>query len=713
MLHHQSNWAPLGAIVLALQSVSVAAQALGGSDASAGLTLEEIVVTARGREEKLQDVSDSVSAFTRSDIEARQLTSAQDFAAITPGVLMVRDQDPGANVITVRGVSANRNQAASIAYVVDGVALADSEFFTTDLFGLERVEILKGPQGALYGKNAIGGVINVVTRQPSRDPGGRVQVGYGNGDLYSVDGLVSGALGTDRVRALLAGSFRDSDGYIRNRTLDRNVDFLRSTNLRLRLMADLTEALSIDLRANYMDERSGAAWATPYPVAQLTGGRLDPGILDSPIADFLGAARREWRGVSATLSYETAHGIFSATSGYDDYSKFWEGDLDATPLPIVQPVSQPIDLKVFTQELRFTSSGNDRFQWIVGAFYQNTRRDRLDYFSRALPVPDVLYASEADQMAAFLQASYRLTDRLQLLAALRYDEDRRDEIASIPASALVTRSLDASFHKWQPKLSLSYDLTPEHMVYATYAEGFKTGGFNPPPGPTDSFNPIYGPESTKSYEVGAKTAWFDKHLIANFAAFLLDYRDKQEFVLTPTFSQATFNVPEVDVEGFELQLSARVTDHLKLDAAYGRTATEMKDFRASNFLGPHDYSGNHTTYTPSYNLNAGAEYRASLGSSNLSVSFRLDYNRVGRTFWEIDNVLFTPAYEWLDLRLALEGDDWSISAWAKNVTDERWAVSAFGQGQISLLYLLGVDEYFINPGAQYGVSVMFRFGADR
>src|SRR5690606_13242433 len=134
-------------------------------------------------------------------------------------------------------------------------------------------------------------------------------------------------------------------------------------------------------------------------------------------------------------------------------------------------------------------------------------------------------------------------------------------------------------------------------------------------GPTDSFDAVYGPESTRSYELGFKSAWFDKRLIANFAAFLLDYRDKQEFVLTPTFSQATFNVPEVDVEGVELQLSARVTDHLKLDVAYGRTATEMKDFRASNFLGPHDYSGNHTTYTPSYNFNGGAQYRRSLGSS--------------------------------------------------------------------------------------------------
>jgi iron complex outermembrane receptor protein len=712
MLRTHFHRAPLGVLV-ALQWVGGVAHAASDVNAPEDLLLAEVVVTARGREENLQDVSDSVAAFTRSDIEVRRLTSVQDFAAITPGVLMVRDQDAGTNIITVRGVSANRNQAASIAFVVDGVALADSEFFTADLFGLERVEILKGPQGALYGKNAIGGVVNVVTRQPSTDLGGRVQVGVGNGEQYSIDGLVTGALGTDRVRGLLAGSLRDTDGFIDNSTLGQPVDFMRSTNVRARVMADLTDALTLDLRANYMDESGGAAWAAPFPATQLTGGKLDPDLLGNPINDYRGVTDREWRGISATLTYETSAGTFSATSGYDDYSKYWEGDLDASPLPIVQPVSQPIDLEVFTQEVRFTSSAEDRLQWIAGAFDQNTRRERLDYLSRALPVPDVLYTSEADQIAGFLQASYQLTDRLNVLGALRYDEDRRDEVASIPAAGMVTRSLGASFDKWQPKVSLSYDVTPRHMIYATYAAGFKTGGFNPAPAPGDSFGPIYGPETTKSYEVGAKTAWLDQRLIANFAVFVLDYQDKQEFVLTPTLSQATINVPQVDVEGFELQLGARITDHLKLDAAYGRTIAEMKDFHTSNFLGPRDYSGNRTTYTPPFNLNVGAEYRRGLGSSNMNATLRIDYSRVGRTFWEVDNILFTPEYGWGDVRLALEGGSWSLALWGKNVSDERWATSAYGQGQVALLNLLGYDAYFINPGRQYGMSFEFRFGAER
>jgi iron complex outermembrane recepter protein len=693
-------WMPASGIAQTMEST----RAL---DISAAL--EEIVVTARGREEDLHQVPDSIAAFTRGDIAARQLRSAEDFAAMTPGVLMVRDQDPGTNVVTGRGVSANRNQAASIAYVIDGVALADSEFFTADLFGIERVEILKGPQGALYGKNAIGGVFNIVTIAPTTDPTAQVEIGYGNGARFSADGLVSGSFGSGRVRALLSGSYRDQDGYIDNSTLDREVDYFRSTNARVRVVADLTDALSLDLRGNYMDEDGGAAWAAPLDATGQTGGELDPDLLDGPIGDFLGSSNREWRGVSATIDYETRHGTFTSTSGYDDYSKYWDGDLDATPLPIIQPVSQPIDLEVFTQEVRFTSPGSDRFRWIAGAFYQDVNRKRLDYFSRALPVPDVLYTQDAQQSAAFLQASFDLTPRLEVSAAVRYDRDEREEIASIPADGIQIRSLDASFDKWQPKVAISYDLSDDHMIYANYAVGFKTGGFNPPPGPTDDFKDIYGPEDTKSYEVGAKTLWMDGRLSANASVFWADYADKQEFVLTPTLSQSTFNVPEVEIRGFELQLSVRATESLRFDAAYGYTDTEMKRFQTSNFLGPRDYSGNKTTYTPPYNLNVGAQFDAALGSSALSTSARLDYMHVGKTYWEVDNVLYTPDHGWVDAKVSIGGDRWTLSVWGKNITDERWATSAFGQGQVALLALFGFDEYFINTGTQYGVSVAFKF----
>jgi iron complex outermembrane receptor protein len=672
--------------------------------------LEEIVVTARGREEDLQNVPDSIAAFTRDDIAARQLRSAEDFAQLTPGVLMVRDQDPGTNVITVRGVSANRNQAASIAYVIDGVALADSEFFTADLFGIERVEILKGPQGALYGKNAIGGVFNIVTIAPSTEPIAQVEVGYGNGDRISADGLVSGSIGGGRVRALLAGSYRDQDGYIDNSTLGREADYFRSTNARLRVMADLTDALSLDLRANYMDEDGGAAWAAPLDAAGQTGGKLDPDLLDGPISDFLGSSNREWRGVSATIQLETRYGTLTSTSGYDDYSKYWEGDLDGTPFPIIQPVSQPIDLEIFTQELRFTSPGSDRFRWIAGVFYQDVNRERLDYLSRALPVPDVLYSQDAQQSAAFVQASYDLTPKLEVTAALRYDRDEREEIASIPADGIQIRALDATFDRWQPKVSISYDLSDHHMLYASYAEGFKTGGFNPPPGPTDAFEDVYGPEETKSYEVGAKTLWLDGRLTANGSVYWADYTDKQEFVLTPTLSQSTFNVPEVDIKGLEVQMSYRATDALRLDASYGYIDTEMKDFRTSNFLGPRDYSGNKTTYTPPYSLNVGAQFDTPVAASGLDLSARVDYMQVGKTYWEVDNVLYSPAHGWVDARVSIGGKRWRLSAWGKNITDERWATSAFGQGQVAVLNLLGFDEYFINTGAQYGATVAFKFG---
>lgn len=669
---------------------------------------EEIVVTARGRAEVIQDVPDSVTAFTAADLEARQIRSANDVASITPGVFMVQDQDPGTNVISVRGITANRNQAGSIAFVVDGVALADTEFFTADLFGIERIEILKGPQGALYGKNAIGGVFNVVTKSPSDTLEGRFEAGYGNGDSYRLDGLVTGPLGSPKVRGLVAGSYRDTDGFIFNPTQNKPMDFFESANVRARVITDVTDALTVDLRGNWVKENGGASYFSLFDATHLTGGRLGKAAMVDPTSDYPNFSRREWWGASAKIDYAADFGTFTSISGYDHYTKFWLADVDFLPVAFLQPVGQPIRLEVYTQELRFTSPGTDRFRWIAGVFYQDTHREKEDLLS-AVGSPNFLSITNAKQTAAFAQASFDVTDRLEVTAALRYDRDKRNEVLSLLDTGTLLRAASAKFDKWQPKVSVSYELAPQKMVYVTYAQGFKTGGFNPIPGPTDFFPGIYAPEATTSYEAGVKTQWLDGQLTVNAAAFTTDYKNKQEFALLPSLSQVTFNIPKVDVKGFEVQVAVRPAEGLSFDFGYGLTDAQMGTFLVTNFAGPQDYSGNKVPYTPSYNLNAGGQYQMALGVGDLTATLRADYYQVGKVRWEVDNTVYSPTHGWVDARLSVDSESWSLSLWGRNLTNKRWAVSAFSQNQVGALALLGGDAVATNVGRQYGVTASARF----
>jgi iron complex outermembrane receptor protein len=213
--------------------------------------IEEIVVTARKRVENLQEVPDSITAFSESMIEERRIDRIADAIELTPGVHMISDQDAGTNIITVRGIGTNRNLPASVAYVVDGVVLPDSDAFTADLSDVERIEILKGPQGGLYGRNAIGGVINITTHKPTTELEGDLKVGYSSGETKDVFGAISGPIVGDRLLGRLAVKYHDTDGLIENTFTGDNMDYDENTKVSGRLIWKATDALTFDLRASY------------------------------------------------------------------------------------------------------------------------------------------------------------------------------------------------------------------------------------------------------------------------------------------------------------------------------------------------------------------------------------------------------------------------------------------------------------------------------
>ncbi|HVO46027.1 MAG TPA: TonB-dependent receptor [Steroidobacteraceae bacterium] len=709
-------------------SAGAPAWAASGADDSA---LEEIVVTARKREENIQRVPDSVTAFTAAQIDDRRLAQINDFLALTPNVHIVSDQDPATNIISIRGIGSNRNQAAAVAFVVDGVILPDSDAFTMDLSDAERVEVLKGPQGALYGKGAIAGAINMATRKPTNEFAADAKASYGSGHTYRVSSDVSGPLVNHTLVGRLSVSDYSTDGNLVNLYDGKGIDYDRHSKISGRLIYTPIEALSFDLRGSFYQERGSSLWFSLVDVLGTTGGEITP--QDARTRPDLNGPHSTWRQIydtSLLASYDTGAGVLSSITAYDDIRVRYREDLDQTPVPSVPDTLQTRYTHSYSQELRFTSPGDRSFRYIVGGYFQNTHRAvvtgaTIDFCYFGIPIPGPCAtpmfelsgnpvsvplnstSAASKQYAAFAQANYDLTSELELTLALRYD---RVETSQLDLLSLIQD--EATFSRTQPKASLAYRLTNDAMVYATYSQGFKAGTFNPPPEPGATFPLVVGSEVSKNYELGAKTEWLDRRLKANAAVYYTDYLDPQIFQLDAlSGGQVTINARKARIQGFELELAARPLPHLDLNASYGYTDSKIRDFDGTPL-----YLGQSLPNMPKSTLNLGAQYGVAVGGDAL-VKGRLDYYRSGTISYQDfqnnadpNHFLFTPSYYTLDGQIGIENGHWSLTGYVHNLTDQHFATSAYSRYIAAFIFVpFGKDPIQTDPGRLYGAEVRYRF----
>lgn len=709
----------------ALTGVALPSAALAGEAADINES-GDITVTARGRAEAVIAVPDSIAVYTPADIAARKLTTIDEFISATPGIFMINDQDPGTNMISVRGVSTNRNQSPSIAYIVDGLALADAELFTLRPYDIAAVEILKGPQGALFGRSASGGAINMMTNDPAPECGGEAAVGIGNGFTWTADGVVNAPL-SEQVQLRLSGSYRNSDGFIRNSYLDKKVDGSISRNLRLKGKIALSETGTVKFRIGWANEEGGAAYISSGNVTGLHGGKLSGAALTNPQGDFEGRASRTWWGAQAIWEQELGESLqLHWTGGYDDYHKDFIEELDFRHDPVtvdgfpfpdgLQPIAQPVDIRAWTSELRLVSRGSGPLRWHAGFFFQRLERDRTDEFGPLLFGAEAPRAeTRSNQIGVFAQASYDLTPQIELTAALRYDSDRRKEDTVGTQSGAIYAARAHTYDKWQPKLSLAWRPTGNFTAYVTGAIGFKAGGFNPLPGPSDIWQADFAAETTRSVEAGIKTRLADGRVRLSLAGFVTDYENFQNTVFLG--NSVVLSVPQVDVHGIEASAEADLGAGFRFDGGLAWTHSRVGNYTTPNPTPEPgepamlDLKGKRTPNAPDWMVNGGLGWRGEAGP--VAIDARASVAYVSRIDFEIDNILHTPGYASVDGRLAFARGPWALEIWAKNLLDKRWAISAFGQQQLPLLLGLGpngpFDSFTINSGRQFGATASWRF----
>jgi iron complex outermembrane recepter protein len=696
--------------------------AAGAEEQSTG-ALDEIVITARHREEKLLEVPDTVRALTAEEIESAGINNVKDAVRMVSNAVIFADQQPGVQTVTLRGISQARgaDSEQAFAFVVDGVTSPTIFSFTQDLYDIERLEVLKGPQGALYGRNAIGGAINVITRQPSNEFQVGAQASYAEGNETRFGGRLSGPIIADKLLFRLSGSYIDYDGQLDNVTLGAHPDFLEERGVRGQLEAKPTDALDISLRASWVDTEGGGAYNAPATAGAFGAA---PDLIQE---DHLGVATRELQDFSAKLDWETGIGTLTSITAYTDADTSLDQDLDFTGVSVAQAL-QFLRLYSWMQELRLSSPSEGALRWSFGGFVQDTDREiqTLVFINRNGPIgaaamgpggtgnPSVKdMANTADRTpmwdfesrAAFGSLDYDFTPQLTLTAGFRWDQETRD---FFQAGAVISAG-HKEFEEFQPKVSLAFKPSDALMVYGTYATGFRPGGFNPFIG----YSPdgTYEEETTTNYEVGLKSAWLDRRLTFNLAAFYIESDNTQQRLLNVLRGQAEyFNIGDSEYQGAEAEVFFRATERLYLEATYGYTDSEITGINPAitnvGNIDPLTFIGNRVPRVNQNTASIAAQYEMPI-TGDLRLVLRGDYSHVGRGYWYLDNADQQEPYDIGNFRVSLRSAKWSVTGYVENAFDEEWHVT-FNNTRFEGL-LGGLNMYWPSPPRQVGLQISYDF----
>lgn len=693
----------------AIAAATIAAAPLAAQEAPAEPAAEDqgIVVTGLRRSETLQDTPAAITAFDSQAISNAGIERPADFIALTPNVNLVETQNAGNAFVIIRGITQNRNSEPSVAVIVDGVQQVNPAQFNQELFDIEQIEVLKGPQGGLYGRNAIGGAIIITSKAPTDEFAGNITAGVDNGFGYYLRGGISGPI-AENVKFRIAGSWYDTNGFIDNTFLNEKADPVEDFSLRGNLLIEASDQLTFDLRASVNQLRTQGLY---YNIVNDVNDIADV-VVNNP-----GQNDRDIYNVALKVEYAGDNAVLTSISSYDTLKEVLTGDaFDFKPIPesfffnlfefLFGPgngfdlnQSQYLNVKAFSQEVRLASPEDGRpFNWMVGGYLVDTTRfistgNMIDTGNGVFPVfrspstnplnPQFSFLSDGQEnfaWALFANAGYEISPELRVDASLRYDRDRRRQTTLTPQGFLPNvpgvpqaqsgEVRTAVFDDWQPKITLTYEPSPDVTLYGGYSRGFRSGGFNQTGVGAEAVNngivgvgDIFRAETADTFEVGAKAQIGPVRLAG--AAYTTKSQNSYFFVfLAQSSTQNLGNIPETRINGFELEASAEILPDFDINAAIGVTDSEIKAFPDASVI------GNEAPQISRYTMNLGAQYAGPI-SDTLDGLLRIDYRRIGRTWWEPFNTTSRDPVDLVDARAGVTFDNGvTITAFAQNLFNE-------------------------------------------
>lgn len=702
--------------------------------------LEEVIVVAQKREENVQTVPIAVSTFSEETIRNATMLTMDDYSRHTPG-FTVTNFNPVTPQPFIRGIGSSPSDAgsdASVGVFIDGVYAGRAGGYRADMFDIQRVEVLRGPQGTLFGRNVAGGALNVLSNLPEEELAGELELTAGNYDLWSARGMVTGPL-TDQLWGRFAFATRQRDGHTDNSITGSELRDEDNTSARGRLLWN-GDSVSIVATAEYSEDDLDGPAARNYE-------GIDPfyilddlgfGFLDSFLAETTsdpytieagedGHAEREMYAGSVQVDWDVTLGTVTSITAYrkNDYSFFDDllglGFVAGTPFdPLLTNYAQE-ESDQFTQELRLTSADQD-MRWTVGLYYLEEDVDRLEAFA-PIGIP-VSYDQQVSttSYALFGQVTYPLTDKLDITLGGRYSYDKKDfelvtegleiglglltpdpenpDAGAVPFSS----SADEDWSNFSPKLSLDYAAGDHTFLYFTVSDGYKSGGYN-----GQSTNQFvaklpFDEENVRNYEFGIKTDFLDRQARLNLAIFYMDYDDLQVFVVSAETKAGVFvdNAAEAEITGLEAEFYYAPTNELDVTLTYAWLDAEIGDNEI-----PEVDKGNRLTRSPEHAFSASVQYHWPINGFGELLT-RADYSWQDDFYFILNNPEMSrqDAYGLLNLRVALQSNEgWEIALWGKNVLEEEYWVHAIDPSYGSDLGASGIQ----GDPRTYGITGRYRW----
>jgi iron complex outermembrane receptor protein len=665
--------------------------------------LSDIIVTAQKRSENLQNVSVAVTAISGDALQDRGISDVQALARLVPNVTF--SDKNGEARINLRGLGFDNLWASSaeprVAYHVDGAYVAQSGNIFGTFYDVERVEVNRGPQGTLFGRNAVAGTMNVITRDPTETLSGYINAEVGNYSSANVSGAISVPL-DDGVSARVAFQTRNHDGYDYNVTNKIDINNLNSQAVRGKLKFDRGGPMSVVFSADYFRQRDRSGGillgvynpdTTPVLPPETMGGTVRDGNPRHDFSDTLPKNNRSSYGfaIDAKLGLGNDFTLTSLTS-YRNSKFFYQTDIDLSSLAWIFAQNR-VRADQYSEELRLTKD-YDRGNFVLGIYffgedYSATVRDPVDPVIFGAPPGGGLTQGisfggnvQTRAIAGFGQFTYELTDTTKLIVGARYGWEQKrksgeyiifnfaDPYDPASESSQTTPGTGkVTYRNFSPRLTLEQKIGLNQLVYLTFAKGFKTGGFN-----LGQPQPSYAPENLTDYEVGFKLDLFNRKLRLNGAAFYYDYSDLQ-VTRTNNSTSVIMNAASAKIYGAEIEMTAVLTPGFEIDVAGALMKSKFTTFDTEDpsrlQLGVLDLAGNRLPNAPKYTLTYGAQYSFESGFGEITV--RGDGRTISSVFFDQFNVISNSERPKTTLNVSLgwkDGEDrLSASLFVRNLTD--------------------------------------------
>jgi iron complex outermembrane receptor protein len=720
--------------------------------------LADIVVMAQKRSENIQKVPIAISAISGEALGEQGIRNVNSIVGQVPSMAITTPYGDAIPTFSLRGISAvdySQNQSGPIALYVDEVYKGPPALTSMQIFDVDRIEVLRGPQGTLYGKNTTGGAVNIYTRQPDLNDGfsGNLTLGYGRFNRRTANGGANIPIVTDTIAARLAFTATKARGFVKNR-LPGNADQGGIDDWAVRASVAIRPADNLDVTLRYTRSKSSPSGYGPIADGIGAGGIGLPGTPDLQTgytrdglgffeneSDRTGRLRVRNQSAAARINWSISDSVdFTSLTSFDKGSFVAEEDADGSPFNILH-LDYQSEAKAFSQDLRLASAGSGPLTWLVGAYYN---RDRIRsyqiyrYFYEFAgsvtgdPEADCLNSfligcrAENDfqqvrkSFAGYAQGTYRFDNGLSITAGLRYtkDDNRLDYYhANLgyvdPASgqevagSLVTISAPPVSrlrnHNFSGKIGAAYEFSSGTLAYANFSRGYRGGSFNGVAFFDPSEVTVAKPEKLDAYEVGLKTQAFDRRLRLNIAGFHYSYINQQFIDITPSFLQILYNAPRSTLWGGEVEVLVRPVEPLTLRLGGSYLNAKFKEIELSGI----DLSGNRMLLAPKWTLAGGLDWSIVDGSAG-SLKLHTDSRYSSKFYFEAFNVsgLEQKSYWVHDARLTFTTANKAVavSGWVRNLANEKYRVYRSN--------LAGTFNYNYGQRGrprEYGVELTYQF----